>query len=147
MMEILPMTRAHVPQIARLEELAFPDPWSEESIAGELENPLSLWLVCLEGETVCGYIGSQTAMDETDMMNIAVHPQFRRQGIGRKLITELESRLRERGAVSLSLEVRCSNAPAIALYRELGFQQVGIRPNYYRHPREDGLIFRKELEI
>lgn len=146
MMEILPMTWSYVPQIAQLEALAFPDPWSEKSIAGELENPISLWLVCVEGDTVCGYIGSQTAMDEADMMNIAVHPQFRRQGIGRNLITVLESKLRERGAVSLTLEVRCSNAPAIALYRELGFRQVGKRPNYYRHPREDGLILRKELE-
>lgn len=146
MMEILPMTRIHIPQIAELEKLAFPDPWSEGSIAGELENPIALWLVCLEGERVCGYVGSQTVLDETDMMNIAVHSDYRRRGIGEKLIMELESKLAERGSRSLSLEVRCSNAPAIALYQKLGFRQVGRRPNYYRHPKEDGLIMKKEWE-
>ena len=140
------MTDAHVAQVAELEKLCFSDPWSENSVASELKNPLSLWLVALDGATVAGYVGSQSVLDEADMMNIAVHPDYRRKGIARQLVTELVAALAKKGVHSLALEVRASNAPAIALYEQLGFQQVGRRPNYYRNPREDALILRKEWE-
>jgi len=100
--------------------------------------------VAAEGEQVAGYVGSQTVIDESDMMNIAVAPAYRRQGIGEKLIDALILQLTERGSHSLTLEVRASNAPAIALYDKHGFTQVGRRPNYYRNPKEDALILRKE---
>lgn len=145
-MEIVSMARQHVPQIAALEVLCFSDPWSERSVASELDNPLSLWLVCQEDGVVYGYIGSQTVLDETDMMNLAVSPQRRRQGIARKLVLELIDQLKLRGSRRLSLEVRASNSAAISLYQKLGFVQAGKRPNYYSHPREDGYILRKEWE-
>ena len=147
MMEIVAMESRHVPQVAALERQCFSDPWSEESVASELENPLSLWLVCQDGDQVLGYIGSQTVLDETDMMNVAVSPASRRRGIAAQLIETLILALKQRGSRSLSLEVRASNAAAIALYQKLGFSQVGRRANYYRHPKEDGLILRKEWEI
>ena len=139
------MTAAHVPQVAALEKLCFSAPWSEKSVAGELENKLALWLVATDGGTVAGYIGSQTVLDETDMMNVAVHPDYRRQGVGEALVAALSARLKELGSRSLTLEVRASNAPAIALYEKLGFEQVGLRKNYYRNPREDALILKKAL--
>ena len=145
MIEIINMTAAHVAQIAEIEKLCFSDPWSENSVASELNNPLSLWLVALDGATVAGYVGSQSVLDGADMMNIAVHPDYRRRGIARELVTGLADALAEKGVKSLALEVRQSNAPAIALYEQLGFQQVGLRPNYYRNPRENALILRKEL--
>ena len=145
MIEIINMTAAHVAQIAEIEKLCFSDPWSENSVASELNNPLSLWLVALDGATVAGYVGSQSVLDGADMMNIAVHPDYRRRGIARELVTGLADALAEKGVKSLALEVRQSNAPAIALYEQLGFQQVGLRPNYYRNPRENSLILRKEL--
>ena len=147
MIEIRPMEEAHVPQIAQLEKLCFSDPWSESSIASELSNPLSCWLVAVEGEQVAGYIGSQTVMGETDMMNVAVAPDYRRQGVGEKLILTLVDILKARGSHWLMLEVRQSNAPARALYEKLGFAEVGRRKNYYRSPKEDALILRKEWEI
>ena len=137
------MKPSDVPQIAELEKCCFSDPWSEASIASELENPLSLWLVEERDGVVAGYIGSQTVPPESDVMNVAVSPAFRRQGIGRSLLCALMERLQ--GMESLTLEVRASNAPAIALYTQLGFQQVGRRPGYYIQPREDALILRKEL--
>ena len=146
-MIITNMDRHHVAQIADLEKLCFSDPWSENSIASELNNPLSLWLVAEENGNVLGYVGSQTVMDETDMMNIAVHPDHRRRGIAAILITELIDGLKRRGSRMLTLEVRASNAPAIALYTRYGFAQVGLRKNYYRNPKEDALILRKEWEI
>ena len=141
------MNPAHVAQIAELEKICFSDPWSERSIASELDNKLAFWLVAVEGDTVAGYIGSQTVMDETDMMNVAVHPDFRRRGIAEALVTGLVEELKNNGSHCLTLEVRASNAPAIALYEKLGFSEIGRRKNYYRNPREDALILRKEWEI
>lgn len=146
-MNIVPMNEHHVPQIARLERECFADPWSQQSIASELHNPLSLWLVAQEGQTLLGYVGSQTCLDETDMMNIAVSPASRRQGVARALIEALVSALRERGSKQLTLEVRASNGPARQLYESLGFLQVGLRKNYYRNPKEDALILRKEWTL
>ncbi|MBR6761108.1 MAG: ribosomal protein S18-alanine N-acetyltransferase [Oscillospiraceae bacterium] len=141
------MRMEHVPQIAQLEKLCFSDPWSEKSIASELENELAHWLVCMDGETLSGYIGSQTVMGETDMMNVAVHPDYRRNGIAQDLVAALVTHLKQNGSHSLTLEVRASNLPAQKLYQKLGFQLVGTRPRYYRNPREDALILRKEWEI
>lgn len=138
------MTDAQVSQVAQLERICFSDPWSENSVASELKNPLSLWLVAMDGETVAGYIGSQSVEGEADMMNVAVHPDYRRQGIARLLVTELVAALAKKGVSSLALEVRASNVPAISLYEQLGFIQVGRRPNYYRNPKEDAYILRKE---
>ena len=146
-MTITKMGPEHVSQVAELEKRCFSDPWSEKSVASELENELALWLVALEGETLAGYVGSQTVMGETDMMNIAVTPGFRRQGIARELIQALIRELKEWESHSLTLEVRASNAPARGLYESLGFAQAGRRPGYYRNPKEDALILRKEWEI
>ena len=146
-MEIIRMNESHVAQIAQLEKLCFSDAWSERSIASELTNQLSLWLVAVDGDTVAGYIGSQTVLGWADMMNLCVAPDYRRQGIGEKLTAELERQLKENDVTCLTLEVRVSNAPAIALYEKLGFRQVGKRPRYYEKPREDALILRKEWEI
>ena len=141
------MNSSHVAQIAQLEKICFSDPWSEKSIASELDNKLAFWLVAAEGDTVAGYIGSQTVIDETDMMNVAVHPDFRRKGIAEALVNTLVENLQKMGSRCLTLEVRTSNAPAIALYEKLGFAEIGRRKNYYRNPREDALILRKEWEI
>lgn len=146
-MNIVPMNEHHVPQIALLERECFADPWSQQSIASELHNPLSLWLVAQEGQTLLGYVGSQTCLDETDMMNIAVSPASRRQGVAMALIEALVSALRERGSKQLTLEVRASNGPARQLYESLGFLQVGLRKNYYQNPKEDALILRKEWTL
>ena len=139
------MSQCHVAHVAQLEKICFSDPWSENSVASELKNPLSCWLVAEEDGEVAGYIGSQTVMGETDMMNVAVHPDYRRRGIGEKLVEALVEALKSRESHCLTLEVRASNAPAKALYEKLGFTQVGLRKNYYRNPKEDALILRKEF--
>ena len=146
-MMITNMTSDHVAQIANLEKLCFSDPWSENSIASELENKLSLWLVAVEDGKVVGYVGSQTVLGWTDMMNIAVHPDFRRRGIAERLVEKLVEELKAAKGENLTLEVRASNTPAISLYEKLGFAQVGLRKNYYHNPKEDALILRKEWEI
>ncbi len=140
------MNKDHVSQIARLEAQCFSGPWSEKSIASELENPLSLWLVAEENDQVFGYVGSQTVLDESDMMNVAVDPRFRRQGIARALIETLIAELAKMGSRCLRLEVRVSNENARALYARMGFRQLGLRKNYYHNPKEDALILGKEWE-
>ena len=144
-MKIVEMNDTHVTAVAELERFCFSDPWSEKSIASELNNKLALWLVAEEDGRVAGYIGSQTVPDESDMMNVAVHPDFRRRGIAETLVNALCDVLKEQGSVSLTLEVRASNDPAKALYEKLGFALAGRRPNYYRNPKEDALILRKML--
>jgi ribosomal-protein-alanine N-acetyltransferase len=139
------MTADHVSQVAELEKICFSDPWSEKSVASELTNPLSLWLVAVEDDRVTGYVGSQSVMGEADMMNVAVHPDFRRQGVAELLVRELVAALAKKDNHCLTLEVRASNAPAISLYEKLGFAQIGLRKNYYRNPKEDALILRKEF--
>ena len=144
-MTITEMKAAHVPQVAELERICFADPWSEKSVASELDNKWALWFVALEEDKVAGYIGSQTCLDETDMMNVAVHPDHRNKGIATGLIVGLVEALQERGSRCLTLEVRASNEPAIRVYRALDFVEVGRRKNYYRNPREDACILRKEF--
>ena len=146
MIEIVKMQASHVAQVAQLEKLCFSDPWSEKSVASELDNKLALWLVVVDGDRVAGYVGSQTVIDETDMMNIAVGPVYRRKGIAEALVNRLVEELGKIGSRALTLEVRASNLPAISLYEKLGFQQVGLRKNYYRNPKEDARILRKEWE-
>lgn len=144
MIKIKPMSAEHVHKVAELEKICFSTPWSEKSIGSELNNELALWLVAEDDGSVVGYVGSQTVFPETDMMNIAVIPQRRREGIAEVLVDALIRELKRIGSSSLTLEVRASNTPAISLYQKLGFHEVGRRPNYYRNPREDALILRKE---
>ena len=147
MMKLLPMNASHTAQIAALEKECFSDPWSENSIRQELENELSFWLVAEEDGEVVGYVGSQTVLGESDVMNLAVSPNRRRRGIAKALMQALETHLAQAGSEKLTLEVRASNEAAIALYTRLGFRQIGIRPNYYFHPKEDARILGKELKI
>lgn len=144
-MEYLKMDESHVGAIAVLEKMCFHDPWSINSISSELNNPLSTWLVAIEDGVVCGYVGSQSVLDGADMMNIAVHPDYRKQGIAYNLVDKLIGLLKAKNVISLSLEVRVSNENAISLYHKMGFEVIGRRPGYYRNPREDAYIMRKEF--
>ena len=144
MIEIVRMNESHVSAVAELERLNFSAPWDENSVRSELTNKLALWLVALDGEKVVGYVGSQTVLQEADMMNVAVADSHRRRGIARLLVEEL---IRQLDAYQLTLEVRQSNIAAISLYGSMGFTQVGMRKNYYQKPKENALILRKEWEI
>jgi ribosomal-protein-alanine N-acetyltransferase len=121
-------------------------PWSENAIRYELKNPLSLWLVAAENGRVLGYVGSQTVIDEADVMNLAVCEDCRNKGVATLLMEQLTNLLKEKGVMRLTLEVRASNEAAINLYNKIGFHQVGRRPKYYRLPTEDALILRKEWD-
>ena len=144
-MEIVRLNKSHVDEVAALERECFSFPWSENSIRSELTNELSLWLVAVEENRVLGYVGSQTVLGESDMLNLAVRSDCRRRGIGKALVEALCAALQAENAVCLTLEVRASNEAAKALYAALGFIPVGRRPRYYTRPTEDAELFRKEL--
>ena len=134
------MTAEHIPQIAALEKTCFSHPWSEELLRQALWNEAAA-IVVAEGEdgTVLGYAGVSTVLDEGYIDNVAVDPRFRRQGVADELLSALVRFGRAKLAF-LTLEVRASNAPAIALYRKHGFEEAGRRKNYYTKPAEDAVI-------
>ena len=138
--KLTPMTEEHIPQIAALERACFSRPWSEESLRGELWNDAAVVIVA-EGEdgTVIGYAGLQTVLDEGYINNVAVDERFRRQGVADELIAAFV-RFGQARLAFLTLEVRASNGPAIALYAKHGFEEVGRRKNYYEDPREDAVL-------
>lgn len=144
---ILPMTAEHIQAVAQLEAACFSDPWPLSAVESELENELSYWLVAMADDKVVGYVGSQSVLGEADIMNVAVSADCRRMGIGAALLERLQQDLTKVGVSKLTLEVRASNVPAISLYHRLGYVQVGRRPGYYHHPKEDALILRKEWSL
>lgn len=144
--KLTPMTAEHIPQIAALERACFSRPWSENMLREELWNESAVVIVA-EGEdgTVLGYAGLQTVLDEGYIDNVAVDERFRRQGVADELIAAFVRFGRAKLAF-LTLEVRASNAAAIALYAKHGFRQVGRRKNYYEAPQEDAILMTLEFD-
>lgn len=144
---IIPMTADHVSQVAALEQVCFPaDPWSGELFRAALENPRVCPLLA-QGEDggVLGYAVLSVVLDEGSLDNIAVSPDVRRNGVADALLSALTGFGRGRLSV-LMLEVRASNAPAIALYEKHGFAAVGRRKNYYDAPKEDAILMTLEFK-
>lgn len=144
---IIPMTPAHLPAVAALEKRCFPaDPWSENLFRFALDSPNSTILLAEGADGVLlGYAVLYTVLDEGNLDNIAVAPEFRRQGVADALLSTLTGFARGHLA-RLFLEVRASNAPALTLYRKYGFAEVGRRKNYYDNPREDAILMTWEIE-
>ena len=143
---LTPMTAELIPQIAALERACFAHPWTEEMLQRELWNEAAVIIVALrEDGVVLGYAGLQTVLDEGYINNVAVAANVRRQGIADELIAAFV-RFGQAKLAFLTLEVRASNAPAIALYMKHGFAQVGRRRGYYDDPKEDAILMTLEFE-
>lgn len=142
---LVPMDKNHLPQVAALERACFSDPWSERLLEQELYNDL-ISLVVAEGEdgTVLGYGAVHAVLDEGCLEKIAVAPSFRRQGVAEELLGAY-LRFGKEHLAFLTLEVRQSNAPAIALYEKLGFAVVGRRKGYYSDTKEDAILMTVEF--
>ena len=134
------MEREHIPEIVELEKLCFSTPWTYENLEEELDNKTAYFFVALEDEKLIGYIGVSVVADSCFINNIAVYPEYRRKGVGRALIKMAMLTADAMGTEFISLEVRESNYPAIALYRSMGFEEMGMRRDFYRRPRENALI-------
>ena len=138
---IVPMAAEHLDEVAELEKICFSDPWSRNLLAESLKDELSAFLVALdEGGHVAGYAGVKVVLDEGYIDNIAVRPDCRRRGVAGQLLQVFLNFAAANRLAFLTLEVRPSNTPAIALYEKYGFRTVGRRKNYYEHPTEDAVI-------
>lgn len=144
--DIIPMTADHLDQVAEIEQICFSDPWSRRMLSEHLENECAATLVALsENGTVLGYAGLLVVLDEGYITNVAVRPEYRRQGIAGELLRVFHRFAEGNKMAFLTLEVRDSNASARALYTKHGFKEVGVRKNYYDHPKEDAIIMTLEF--
>ena len=148
MISIVPFSENHLDRVAGLEKLCFSLPWSKEMFADELRSNIAHYLVAIDDkENIVGYVGMWKILDEGHITNVAVSPNYRRQGIGEKLICELINNAKRLDLVMLTLEVRKSNIAAQNLYSKYAFKEVGIRKRYYSDTNEDALIMTLELKI
>ena len=143
--EIVPMTADHLEELEHLEKICFSRPWSRKMLSEELDNECAAFLVAEDPITkeVAGYAGLLVMADEGYITNVAVFPEYRRRGVAGQLIAVFDRFARGNRLAFLTLEVRPSNAAAIALYQSFGFVEAGRRKNYYDLPREDALILTK----
>ena len=140
------MTVEDIDRVFEIESQSFKTPWSKESFYTEVkENTLATYLVLTLDETVIGFGGMWLIMDEIHITNVAVAPEHRGQGYSKTLITDMIRYAKEKGFQHMTLEVRVSNAVAIALYEKFGFEGAGIRPKYYVDTGEDALVMWKAL--
>ncbi|HEX4363385.1 MAG TPA: ribosomal protein S18-alanine N-acetyltransferase [Solirubrobacteraceae bacterium] len=137
--EIRRLTYADLPQIIAIERRAFPTPWSLAMFVLELSKPASVCLAALRDGEMLGFLICSRYDKVWHVMNVAVDPDRRRQAIASALLTDLLRRLDDAGA-RFTLEVRESNAGAIALYERFGFRAAGRRPRYYQDNNEDAVI-------
>lgn len=146
--KIVPMTADHLEELAKLERICFSRPWSRKMLAEELENQCAAFLVAEDSVSgrVLGYAGLMVVADEGYITNVAVFPEYRRQGIAAQILQVFLQFAAANHLAFLTLEVRPSNAAAIALYQGFGFEEVGRRKNYYDLPKEDALILTKYFE-
>ena len=134
------LSLADLAEIEEIERSAYPTPWSRTMFASELAKPSSICLGAYEGEQLVGYIINSRYVDAWHVMNVAVDPTHRRRGIATRLLERLFELTKADGRRGYTLEVRVSNAGAIGLYEELGFERRGLRRGYYTDNREDALI-------
>ena len=146
-MRIEQLSERHLDAVTKLEATCFSDPWSRNQLQEECENSLAKVLVAVDDDgRVMGYAGLHYVIDEAGITNVSVFPEDRRHGVAKALMQELDRFCRTSNMAFLTLEVRASNAGAIALYEKLGFQNVGTRKNFYTHPTEDALLMTKYYE-
>ncbi len=139
------MQASDIAEIASLEKECFSLPWSEKSLADELENPVARFFSAKYKNELAGYIGAFNVAGEVSITNVAVKEKFRKQGIGASLLKKLEETARLENAEFITLEVRASNESAIRLYTQSGYEKAGLRKDFYSNPKEDAILMTKNL--
>ena len=139
-LEIRKMTSSNIEEIANLEKECFSSPWSEDGLKNELDNNFARFFVAFSGGKIAGYIGSHNVLGEVYITNVAVFPEFRRNGVGKALVEFLVDEMKAENAEFVTLEVRKSNFSAISLYEKCGFGKVGERKKFYEKPIEDAIL-------
>lgn len=139
-LEIMSMAEEHLDALAELDALCFSDPWTREGLKAELSSDTAHFAAAVLDGRAVGCAGMHCVCGECYIDKVAVHPDFRRQGIAKALVQSLIDYVIEQNGEFITLEVRQSNAPAITLYKKLEFNPVGVRPGFYSDPKEDALL-------
>lgn len=145
---IEPMTKEHISQVVEIEKQSFSLPWSKEAFLESFTYDHAMFLVALDyasKSTVAGYIGMYKVLNEGDITNIAVSPEYRGKGVGLALMNSLKELAQGKNIDNLILEVRESNSIAIHLYEKVGFCRAGIRKNFYEKPVENAIVMYMQL--
>ena len=129
-----------IDSVLEVSSLSFSIPWSKDSYIQELTNPIARYLVAKIDNKVVGFVGTWIVLDESHITNIAVHPNYRKQGIGSSLLEEFLKYCKSQGCIAYTLEVRNSNKAARTLYEKYSFKQEGVRKGYYEDTKEDAII-------
>lgn len=138
---VAPMHRRHLKSVVAIEAAVYPRPWSMSLFLSELALTSSrAYFVAKTGRHVVGYVGLMMSDDDGHITTIAVDPDWQRHKIGTRLMLTAAREAIQRGAQSLTLEVRVANKGAQAMYRRFGFLPVGVRRNYYQETNEDALV-------
>lgn len=143
MIQVVTMSAQHIPALAELEKQCFADPWSEKALSEELTNPSAVFRVALLDGEVAGYVGMLHVLDEGDICNVAVFDRFRRRGVATALLQNLLTYGEEKKLSFITLEVRESNTGAQKFYETMGFVPIGVRKNFYDHPKEHAVLMNK----
>lgn len=139
-MQIRDMQEMDIEQVCAIEERIFSQPWSKQDFLDSIKNVAHIYLVAEQEGIVMGYCGMWGIAGEGQITNVAVAPQFRRQGVAKKLFAAFLEQGEQMGLTAFTLEVRIGNLPAIQLYKSFGFKKVGIRKDFYELPKEDAII-------
>lgn len=137
------MTEQDIEQVAEIESRIFSIPWSEKAFMDSLKNENTVYIVACNAEEVVGYCGIYMSFEEGDISNVAVKKEYRRKNIAENMLSYLFSSIKQKGVTDVTLEVRETNVAAIKLYEKIGFEEVGIRKNFYEKPTENALIMWK----
>lgn len=143
MIQVIPMGEEQLTQLAQLEQQCFSEPWSQQALADELQNPHAVFRVALLDGEVAGYVGMLHVLDEGDICNVAVFDRFRRKGVATALLHSLFDYAAENKLSFITLEVRESNVGAQAFYQTMGFETIGVRKNFYDKPKEHAVLMNK----
>ncbi len=143
MLEIREMLLSDLDRVAEIEKEIFSVPWTKKGFADSMSQEYTKYLVALEDGEIAGYCGYFQSFEEADITNVAVESSFRGKGIAKKMLLQLMEEGEKRGIHAYTLEVRKSNDPARKLYEKLGFEEAGIRKNFYEKPIEDAVIMWK----
>lgn len=134
-----------IESIAKIEQECFSMPWSYNAIEESMQKDYAYFVVAVFDGEIVGYIGMYKSFDEGDITNVAIKTLYRRKGIANRLLNYIFDICKNIGVERILLEVRESNAGAIALYENNGFENIGLRKNFYERPVENALILKKEL--
>ena len=147
-MLIRPMMPEDSVSVSQIDQRCFSDAWEQKTFEELFLYETNHYIVAVSekpDEKICGFAGISVSIDTADVMNIAVLPEYRRDGTGRSLLRKLEEIAKRCGCIQVMLEVREGNIPARSLYEAEGYEVISIRKNYYSRPVEHGLIMRKNI--